>query len=82
MTRARLMRRVAYVFFAAYALFVTFPGVLPFRGPRPFILGMPLPMVWIATWVIAGALVLWLLDRAHADDVHDRGRVADVDEEV
>ena len=67
MTRVRLMRRVAFAFFAAYAVLVTYPGVLPFRGPRPFILGMPLPMVWVASWVIGGGIVLWLLDRAHVE---------------
>lgn len=68
--RVRFMRRLAIVFFAAYAVLVTFPGVLPFRGPRPFILGMPLPMVWVTMWVVGGGLILWLLDRAHnaADD--------------
>lgn len=74
------MRRIAYVFFAAYAVLVTFPGVLPFRGPRPFILGMPLPMFWISAWVVAGGVVLWLLDRAHAGG--DRDRLPDADEEV
>lgn len=82
MTRARLMRRVAYVFFAAYAVFVTFPAVLPFRGPRPFILGMPLPMVWVSSWVVGGAIVLWLLDRAYAADERDRDRVQDAGEEA
>lgn len=68
MTRVRLMRRVTFAFFAAYAFFVMYPGVLPFRGPRPFILGMPLPMVWTTAWVVGGCVVLWLLDRAYQAD--------------
>ncbi|HUF51923.1 MAG TPA: hypothetical protein VMN60_13955 [Longimicrobiales bacterium] len=65
MTRLRLLRRITIGYFAAYAVFVTFPGVAPFRGPRPFILGMPLPLVWVALWVIGGFFVLLALDRAY-----------------
>jgi hypothetical protein len=61
---AAALQRIAIGFFVAYAIFVTFPGVVPFRGPRPFILGLPLPMVWIAAWVVGGCVMLWLLDRA------------------
>jgi hypothetical protein len=63
--RVAVMRRLVIVFFAAYAFFVTFPGVAPFSGPRPFIFGLPLPMLWIACWVIGGGAVLWLLDRVY-----------------
>jgi hypothetical protein len=54
-----------FAFFAAYAVAVTFPVVTLFRGPRPFLFGLPLPMVWITFWVVAGCAVLWLLDRTY-----------------
>lgn len=68
MTRLRLLRTLAIVWFAAYALAVTWPGTVPFRGPRPFILGLPLGMVWVIFWLVGGGVMLWLLDRAHPDD--------------
>ncbi|HSJ10527.1 MAG TPA: hypothetical protein VK928_11460 [Longimicrobiales bacterium] len=71
----RVMKRVFVVFFLAYAVFTTYPGVLPFSGARPFMLGLPFPLVWVTLWVIGGFVVLLLLDRAHpaAHDDDDAG---------
>ena len=68
-------RRFAIGFFAAYALAVVYPAVAPFRGPRPFIFGMPFALVWAAAWIVAAFFVLLLLDRAYssAERAHDAG---------
>ena len=65
MNRVRNLRRLTIGYFAAYAFFVMYPGVVPFRGPGPFILGLPLPLVWVTLWIIGGCFVLYALDRAY-----------------
>jgi hypothetical protein len=69
----RGIRRFAIGFFAVYALAVVYPAVVPFRGPRPFILGMPFAMVWAAAWIVGAFFVLLVLDRAYssAERAHD-----------
>ena len=69
----RGVRRFAIGFFVIYALAVVYPGVVPFRGPRPFIFGMPFAMVWAAGWIVAAFFVLLALDRAYsyAERAHD-----------
>jgi hypothetical protein len=62
----RVLKRVFVVYFLACAVFTTFPGVLPFGGARPFVLGIPFPLVWVTLWLVGGFVVLVLLDRAHA----------------
>jgi hypothetical protein len=69
-TRLRSVRRVAIAFFVIYALAVVYPVVLPFRGPRPFILGMPFAMVWAAGWIVAAFVMLLVLDRAYIAGEH------------
>lgn len=66
MTAHRRARRFAIAFFVLYAIAVTFPGVVPFRGPRPFVLGMPIALVWTAAWVVAAFFVFLHLDRAYS----------------
>ena len=62
----RATRTLAVLFFLAYAVAVTWPGVLPFNRIRPLILGLPFIMVWVALWIVGGILVLWWLDRVEA----------------
>lgn len=75
MMSLRAVRRIAIGFFVMYAIAVVYPGVVPFRGPRPFLFGMPLAMVWTAAWVVASFFVLLLLDRAYrrAERSHGNG---------
>lgn len=77
MNRLRGIRRFAIGFFAVYVVAVIYPGVALFRGPRPYILGMPLALAWTAAWVVAAFFVLLLLDRAYGavERTHDGGRV-------
>lgn len=70
----RTARVLTALYFAAMAVFVTWPGLVPFSGPFPLVLGMPLSMTWIAGWVGGSAVVLFLLDRVearHRDDGAD-----------
>ena len=73
MTSMRVTRRFAIGFFVAYALAVIYPGAVLFRGPRPFVFGMPFAMIWAAAWIVAAFFVLLLLDRSYsaAERVHD-----------
>jgi hypothetical protein len=63
--RLRVLRRFTILYFAAYAVFTMFPGVVRFRGPRPFILGLPLPLVWVSLWIIGGFVVFVLIDHSY-----------------
>jgi len=67
MTRLRRAQRLAIVFFALNAIALVFPGVLPFRGPEPFVFGMPFGMIWTSAWIIAAFFVLLYIDSAYRD---------------
>lgn len=60
---ARTAQAVAIAYFVLFAIAVTWPGMVPFNRIRPLVLGLPFSMVWIAAWIVGGALVLWWLDR-------------------
>ena len=65
MPSLRTMKRVFVVFFIANALFLLYPGVVPFSGARPFMLGVPFPLFFASAWIVGGFIVLLLLDRAY-----------------
>ena len=77
MNRLRATRRFAIGFFAVYVMAVIYPGVALFRGPRPYVFGMPLALIWTAAWVVAAFFVLLSLDRAYdaVERTHDGGRL-------
>lgn len=56
--------------FALYTFVVHWPGVLPFSGPRPLVLGLPLNFFWIVLWIVLGLLALLLMEstRRREDD--------------
>jgi hypothetical protein len=59
----RTARALTAVYFTAMTVFVTWPGLVPFARIRPLVLGLPFSMAWIAAWVAASVVVLFLLDR-------------------
>lgn len=61
---SRAARFLVFVYTIVYAIVLLYPGILPFNRTRPFVLGMPFVMVWVATWVGLGVVVLFLLERA------------------
>lgn len=64
----RGVRTLAVVFFALNAVAVTWPGLKPFNRVHPLILGLPFSLAWIAGWVLASMLVLWVVDRVERQD--------------
>jgi hypothetical protein len=51
-------------------------GILFANRVRPLVLGIPFLFFWIAAWVVATSLIMWMilrLDRAHERE-HDGGR--------
>lgn len=64
----RTARRLFIIFFLAYAVALTFPGVLPFNRIRPLVFGLPFSMVWVALWVVAGFAVFLVVDRVISDE--------------
>jgi TRAP-type C4-dicarboxylate transport system permease small subunit len=64
---SRRAGRILFVgFFLAYALAVTWPGVLPFNRVRPFVLGLPFSFAWVALWIVLGLVVFLIVHRAEA----------------
>jgi hypothetical protein len=59
----RAARFLTGVYFTAACVFVTWPGLVPFARIRPFVLGLPFAMAWIAAWIAGSVVVLYLLDR-------------------
>lgn len=70
----RSARAGAFVFFLLFAAAVTWPGMLVGNRIEPRFLGLPFAMVWVAAWVLAGGLVLYLLDRT---EMRHRGEGTD-----
>lgn len=65
---ARLRRTLVIAFFLAYAVAVTFPGVVPFNRIFPLVLGLPFVLAWYAGWVVLGGVVLVLYHAAEGAD--------------
>jgi hypothetical protein len=55
-------RRIAFlVILAAATASLLWPVQALFAGPRPFVLGLPLPLAWILLWLAVLFLaMLWL----------------------
>ncbi len=52
---------IAFVYFGAMAVFVTFPGIEPFNRIRPFIFGLPFVFAWVLAWVVGSVAVFYFL---------------------
>ncbi len=63
-----LRYRLAIAFFILYLIAVTWPVAQWVASPTPFVLGLPLSLAWSIGWIIAGFLVLvileWLRERS------------------
>lgn len=60
----RWVRGSAILFFCLFLAGVTWPGMRLGNRIFPLVLGLPLSMVWIASWVVLSFIVLLVLDRA------------------
>ncbi len=54
--------RIGIGVFVLYTVAVHWPGVLPFSGPRPFVLGLPFNFFWIILWIVLGLVALLLME--------------------
>ncbi len=65
------LRRVKLLFacvVVAAAAALVWPVLFWLAGPRPFILGLPLPFAWIILWLlIVFAALVWLYRTEHSD---------------
>ena len=61
--RLKTARTLTGVYFVAMLIAVTWPGLVPFSRIRPFVLGLPFSLAWIALWIAGSVLVIYLLDR-------------------
>jgi len=61
-------RRLFIAFFIAYAIVLTFPGVLPFNRIRPLVFGLPFSFAWVVLWVVLSFGVFLIVDRAESAD--------------
>ncbi len=66
-----LARGLAATFLVAFAVAVTWPGMVPANRIYPLVLGLPFSLAWVAAWIVAGCLVLWML---HASETAHRRR--------
>lgn len=64
----RLARGLTVGFLVAFAIAVTWPGMLPANRIHPLVLGLPFSLAWVAGWIVAGCLMLWMLHRAETAD--------------
>ncbi len=65
-------RALTALYHIAFAVAVTWPGVVPFNRAHPFVLGLPFNMTWTAFWVLGSLFVLWGLDRVEARHRRER----------
>jgi hypothetical protein len=60
-TAQRLVRTLTALYFTAYAVAVTWPGMVPANRVEPLVLGLPFNLAWVALWVTGGAVALGTL---------------------
>ncbi len=65
------MRILTAVFYAAFVLAVTWPGMIPFNRIRPLVLGLPFSFAWVVFWVAGSLVVLLALDRVEKTERED-----------
>ncbi len=56
---------VAFMYFIAMVVAVTFPGITPFNTIEPLVFGIPFVFAWVLSWVAGSMLVFFLLYRAY-----------------
>ena len=61
----RVAVTLAFVYFIAMAVAVTFPGIQPFNTIRPLVFGIPFVFAWVLSWVAGSVLVFFVLYRSY-----------------
>jgi hypothetical protein len=62
----RAARRLVFGLLALYAVFLTWPGIVPFNRIQPLVLGLPFVLVWIVLWVLLLGVGFALLNAAES----------------
>jgi len=57
----RTANYIAFVYFIAMAIALTFPGITPFNTIRPFVFGVPFVFAWYLMWILGALLVFTFL---------------------
>ena len=57
----RFVPWLAGAYFVAMTIACTFPALSWIHSARPFVLGLPFPLVWFVGWVIGSMAVFALL---------------------
>ena len=52
---------MAFGYFIATAVALTFPGITPFNTIRPMVFGVPFVFAWYLGWILGALLVFMLL---------------------
>jgi hypothetical protein len=60
--RRSSVRRFSILFFLAYTVVLTWPGLVPFNRVRPLVFGLPFNFFWVALWVVLGLFVFVMLE--------------------
>lgn len=55
---------LAFAYFIAMTVLVTFPGLSVANRVEPYILGLPFVLAWFMGWMIGALVVLFFLHRA------------------
>ncbi len=56
---------IAFAYFIAMGIAVTFPGIVPFNTIEPRVFGIPFVFAWVLSWVAGSIPVFFLLYRAY-----------------
>jgi len=56
--KLRVVPAFGIAYFVAMAVFLTYPGYVPFDRIRPFVFGLPFSLFWQVMWICGAVLVL------------------------
>ena len=62
----RFVNYLAFAYFVAMAIALTFPGITPFNTIRPLVFGVPFVFMWYLMWIFGALLVFTILHRTHS----------------
>lgn len=72
----RAARRIVIALLVLYAVFLTWPGIVPFNRIEPLVLGLPFVMFWIACWVVLVGVAFALLNALETREEDRRAAAA------
>lgn len=73
----RAARGMLLILLTLYAVFLTWPGIVPFNRIRPLVLGLPFVLFWVCLWIVLVGAGFALLDAAETRAERSRGAGAE-----